>query len=146
MQTLLPAIRDVLQNLTQLPRKGDCYITPHVGYMPTGTIQPCLGIKDAGVTREELAGGMVELTMKVDLAGFVKMAIDGGEVICGEKGLYQLLDAAIGLLGDGDLGLAGFQGMWIGPDRPSELFKTGNNQWLVRLVRTVIFTMERSGY
>lgn len=144
MQTLLPAIRTALQALSQLPRASDCYITPHVNFMPTGTRQPCLGIKDGGMQREELAGEMLQLTARVELAGFVKMSGDGGEAICTSSGVYELLDDASDILTNNYLGLSDIIRVQIGPDRPSELFQTDNKQWIVKLVRTMIYTLERS--
>lgn len=141
MQTLLTAIRNVLQTLPQLPRRSDCYITPHVNFMPTGTRQPCLGIKDGGVIRDEQPGEMVELTMKVDLVAFVRMTADGGEAVVG---LYQFMDDASDLLMHNYLGLADINQVQIGPDRQTEMFQAENNQWIVKLVRTVIYTLERS--
>jgi hypothetical protein len=144
MITLLPAIKAVLEDLTQLPRKSDCYITPHANFMPTGTRQPCLGIKDAGMVPSELAGEMLDITARVDLIGFVKMTADGQAAICGDDGLYALLDAATDLLVKNRLGLADVQTVIIGPTRPSEMFSAENNQWLVKLTRTMIYTLERS--
>jgi len=140
MQTLLPAIKNVLQTLPQLPRRSDCYITPHVNYMPTGTRQSCLGIKDGGVIREEQASGVLELTMRVELAAFVRMTADGGEAV---TGLYQFMDDASDLLMHNDLGLADIDKVEIGPDRPTEMFQAENKQWIVKLVRTMIYTLER---
>ncbi|KJR98788.1 MAG: hypothetical protein VR65_20010 [Desulfobulbaceae bacterium BRH_c16a] len=141
MQILLPAIKNVLQTLPQLPRRSDCYITPHVNYMPTGTRQPCLGIKDGGVTREEQPGEMVELTMRIELAAFVRMTTDGGEAVVG---LYRFMDDASDLLMHNHLGLTDIDQVQIGPDRPTEMFQAENKQWIVKLVRTMSYTLERS--
>lgn len=143
MQTLLPAIKTALQGMSQLHRKGDCYITPNHNFMPTGTRQPCIGIKDAGVVREELVGEGMTLTMRVDLVGFVRMTADGSDAVCGENGVYVLLDAATALLVGNRLGLSDVLWVQIGPDRPTELFQAENNQWIVKLVRTLIYTLER---
>lgn len=148
MQTLLPAIQTVLQTgLTQLNRQSDCYVTPNVNIMPTGTRQPCIGITDGGVTRVELAGEMLELTMRVDLAGFVRLPnSDGYEAICGEGGVFQLLDDATALLIANPM--TAISGMdpkvLVGDDRASEAYQAENRQWLVKLVRTVFYTCERS--
>jgi hypothetical protein len=143
MQTLLPAIQAVLQGLLQLPRRGDCYITPHLNYMPTGTRQPCIGIKDGGISRVELAGEEMELTARVDLAGFVRMTGDGFEAVCGPSGVYQLLDDATAELINNRLGLADVLRVQIGTDKPTELFQADNKQWIVKLVRTLVYTLER---
>ena len=140
MQTLLPAIKTALQGLQQLPRKSDCYITPHVNWMPTGTRQPCIGIKDGGIAREELAGEEMELTARVDLAGFVRMTAEGNEAV---SGVYQLLDDATAILINNSLNLSDVIRVQIGQDRPTELFQAENNQWIVKLVRTLIYTLER---
>ena len=144
MQTLLPAIKAALQGLPQLPRKSDCYITPDVNMMPTGTRQPCIGIKDGGIDRVDLMGEMMELTARVTLVGFVKLPIsDGYEAICSDKGVYPLLDAATALLINNLLGLSGVQRVQVGSDRPTEAFVAENKQWLIKLVRTLVYTLER---
>lgn len=141
MHTLLTAIQDILQNLPQLPRKSDCYVTPHVNYMPTGTRLPCLGLKDGGINRAELAGEMAELSMKVLLVGFVNMKTDGGKVM---SEIYELLDDATAMLVGADLGIAGMAGPDVGPDSPSEMFLADNKQWIVKLVRTLTYTVDRA--
>jgi len=144
MKTLLPAIQTTLQTMSQLERRSDCYLTPHANYMPTGTRQPCIGIKDAGTIRQELAGEVLELKARVELVGFVKMTGDGSACLCGTDGVFQLLDDAAGLLRNNHLSLTDVQRVEIGPDRPSELFRAENNQWIVKLSRTMIYTLERS--
>lgn len=144
MQTLLPAIKTALHVMPQLNRRSDCYITPEVNWMPTGTRQPCIGIKDGGIEREELAGEMAELTAKVLIVGFVKLPVsDGFVAICDTKGVYPLLDAATTILRNNYLGLTDVMRIQIGPDRPTEAFMAENKQWLVKLVRTLIYTLER---
>jgi hypothetical protein len=112
--------------------------------MPAGTRLPSLGVKDAGMIRQELAGEMLEITARVDLVGFVNMTADGAEAICGTTGVCQLLDAATVMLTNNRLGLADVQRVEIGPDTPTELFQADNNQWIVKLVRTLVYTLERA--
>jgi len=142
MKTLLPAIRSVIQGV--MPRPSDCYITPNVNYMPTGTRQPCIGIKDAGISREELAGEMVEITATVELVGFVQMSEDGFTALCGNGGVFQLLDTATDALINNLLGLPDVQRVEIGQDSPSTLSTTDTNQFLVMMTRTLIYTLERN--
>lgn len=143
MQSLLPEIRDQLQALSGLHRKSDAYVTPHENWMPTGTRQPCVGIKDAGTSRRELGCGALELRMSVALACFVHMAGEGETPLCGDAGLFMLADAATDLLLAGWLDVAGCQALTVGNDRPSEMFQADNGQFLVKMVRTVVYTVER---
>lgn len=140
MDALLPVIREALSGLPQLNRRSDCYVTPHENYMPTGTRLPCLGIKDAGGVPEEIGGGMIELTAKVSLVGFVKLTVDG-ELAVVE--VFNLVRAAKDLLKDNALGMADFRRVQIGAFRPTELFQADNNQWMVKLVSSLIYTLER---
>lgn len=143
MQNLLPIIRQTLEVLPQLPRKSDCYITPHVNYMPTGTRQPCIGIKDGGTSRRELTCGGIEVEARVDLACMVLMSGDGETPMCGDAGVFALADDATALLLTGWLDLSGCQGVEMGPDKPTELYQAENGQFLIKLVRTMVYTMHR---
>lgn len=143
MRILLPSIKTVLKELPLLQRKSDCYITPHVNWMPTGTRFPCLGIKDGGMARQELAGDMLELTATINLVAFTPITADGGDAVCGQVGVLAILNAAVSLLIDNHLGMTEIQRMAIGADMPSELYQAENNQWIVKMVRTVVYTMER---
>lgn len=143
MQTLLPALCRSLELLPQLARKSDCYITPHPNYMPTGTRQPCIGIKDGGASRSELSCGGIELTARVELVCMVSMAGTGEAPMCADTGVFCLADAATTLLLNDWLDLPGCQGMEIGSDRPTELYQADNGQFLIKLVRTLIYTLHR---
>jgi len=141
---LLPEVQAVLRRMARFNRPSDCYITPHENWMPTGTRQPCIGIKDAGITRMELTCGIIELTATVDLVGFARMTVDGGTAIVGNEGVFPLLDEASALLSTfWDQGFTGIQGVKIGMDRPTELYQAENTQWIVKLVRTMIYTVQR---
>ena len=142
MQTLLPLIRQTLEGMAALNRRSDCYITPHPNWMPTGTRQPSIGIKDGGVRKKELSCGALELTMNVDLVVMVHMAGEGETPICGENGVFALADQAVELLMDA-APPEGLQGFSIGQDRPTELYQAASGQFLIKLVRTVVFTVER---
>ena len=143
MNILLPAIRETLQTIPLLKRRGDCYITPHENWMPTGTGQPCIGIKAEGVLRTELTCGVGEFAASISLAGFVRMTQDGESPICGEAGVYALLDAASERLAGAWTRYVGCQGLEIGPDGPTDLYVSENSLGLVKLVRTINITMQR---
>lgn len=82
----------------------------------------------------------MELTARVDLAGFVRMSADGAEAM---RSVYQLLDDAVEILKNNYLSTVDVMRIQIGPDRPTELYQAENNQWIVKLVRTIIYTLER---
>ena len=143
MNILLPIIRETLQTMPLLKRKGDCYITPHENWMPTGTGQPCIGIKYMGGQRSELSCGVIELAPTIALVGFVRMTADGEAAICGDAGLSILLDAASERLLAAWTQIDGCQGLEIGPDGPTDLYVSENSLGLVKLVRTINITMQR---
>jgi hypothetical protein len=143
MRVLLPAVQDALQTLALLHRESDCYLTPHANWLPTGVRFPCLGIKDGGVIREELGGEMIGLTMTVELVAMTLLPADGSGFV-GEQSTFALLDAAGQRLIYNLLQVPGATGVSIGNDLPSELFRSDNNQWIVKLVRRVIYTVERA--
>lgn len=143
MRVLLPAVQTALQTLSLLHRESDCYLTPHANWLPTGVRFPCLGIKDGGVIREELAGEMVGLTMTVELVTMTLLPADGSGFV-DEKSAFALLDAAEHVLVYNLLEVPGATGVSVGNDLPSELFRSDNNQWIVKLVRRMVYTIERA--
>ena len=144
MQYLLPALKANLETLPQLHRLSDVYITPSVNWMPTGTRPPCVGIVPGPVTRRELSCSAMELTLQVQLALFADMAQDGETPLLHEdNGLYLLADDASSRAMEGALDIDGCQGLTIGDDARPELFQATTGQYLVRLVRTLVYTIER---
>lgn len=142
MMELLPDIRDMLGSVSLLKRKSDCYITPHENWMPTGTNQPCIGVRFGGSQRAEMACGVSELTVTIQLVGFARMTADGETAVCGEAGVYALMEAATGVLQSRWGELDGCQGLVIGSDTPTDLYVSENALGLVKLVRTVVCTLE----
>ena len=144
MQYLLPALKANLQTLPQLHRLSDVYITPSVNWMPTGTRPPCVGIVPGPVARRELSCSALELTLQVQLALFADMATDGEAPLLHEdNGLYPLADDASSRAAEGALDIDGCQALTIGADAKPDLFQAPTGQMLVRLVRTLIYTVER---
>lgn len=139
---LLQDIRSMLESVSLLKRKSDCYITPHENWMPTGTNQPCIGIRFGGAQRAELACSVSELTVTIQLIGFVRMTADGETAVCGEAGAWALQEAATGVLQSRWGELDGCQGLVIGSDTPTDLYVSENALGLVKLVRTVVCTLE----
>jgi hypothetical protein len=140
---LLPELREILQTIPIMKRKSDCYITPHENWMPTGTGQPCIGIKFDGGTRAGLTCGVEEFTASILLVGFARMTQDGETAVCGEAGVGVLLDAANERLSAAWMQLTGCQGLEIGEDGPTDLYVSENSLGLVKLVRTVVCTLQR---
>lgn len=144
MNILLPEIRTILQTLPMLKRQGDCYITPHENWMPTGTGQPCIGIKAAGGKRAELICGLSEFDGIINLAGFVRMTADGEAAVCGDVGVYALINAATERLTGTWQEIVGCEGLEIGEDgNGTDLFVSENALGLVKLVRTVKYSIRR---
>ena len=144
MRLLLPAIVTALAGLKLDGESVDSYITPDPRWRPYGTTHPCIGIHDAGLSREEEAGEMVEIIAAVELSGFVALTEDGAESITGDTGVYALLDEATELLNNNLLGTTDIQRVQIGEDSPSEIYQATEDTWLVRVSRTLIYTIERS--
>lgn len=145
MKNLLPAIQTALQaGLTaKLAKTSDCYIAPTSSWQPDGTGPVAVGICSAGMDRIDLAGQCTELEATVEISGFVPMAADGKEVICGNTGLYALMDAVSALLFGNTLGLADVQGVKVGSDSKPEMYQAASKIWLVKMDREFIYTMER---
>ena len=143
MKTLLPAIKTALHAHTIVTTDSDIYITPDVRWRPEGTGTPSIGIHDAGMQREELAGEYWEMTATVELAAFVSLSSNGSDSICGTSGLYAILDAAVAILNDNMLSVSGLISIQVGNDSASSIVAEGDG--LVTMTRTLIYTIERSG-
>jgi len=144
MKTLLPAVRDAVKVMAILPSASACYITPDARWRPDGVNGTCLGVMNGGVIREELAGRVWEITATVDIIGFVPLTADAATAICGTAGVEQLLDDATAILKNNRLSLSEVQSVRIGNDRPSGLHQAEEDNWLVSVIRQVIYTIERA--
>ena len=110
----------------------------------TGTRPPCVGIVPGPVARRELSCSALELTLQVQLALFADMATDGEAPLLHEdNGIYLLADDASTRAMEGALDIDGCQALTIGSDARPELFQATTGQMLVRLVRTLVYTVER---
>jgi hypothetical protein len=139
MNELLLAVKTELRTLSGV-RGRDVFITPHVNFIPTGVRQPCIGIKDGKVVRNELAGGMVEETLFVDCVAMVKVRRDG---ITGDAGVLALVKRIEAVLDQNTLGLAGMEYAWSLSDTASKMFSSDNKQWLMQKIITFQYTRER---
>jgi hypothetical protein len=144
MKTLLPAIQNALKTLDMLPAQTACYITPDARWRPDGVNATCLGVMNGGVAREELGGEVWEITATVDLVGFVPLTADAKDAICGSSGVEELLNDAVAILKNNRLSIADIQGVRIGNDRPNGLHQAEDDNWLVSVIRQVIYTIERA--
>jgi hypothetical protein len=144
MKILLPAIQNALKTLTLLPAQTACYITADARWRPDGVDTTCLGIMSGGVTREELGGEVWEITATVELVGFVPLTADAKDSICGTAGVEQLLDDAVTVLKNNQLGLGEVQRVRIGDDRPNGMHQVVDGTLLVSVIRQVIYTIERA--
>jgi len=144
MRILLQAIVTALATLELDDEPVAAYITPDNRWRPHGTTHPCVGVHDAGLSREEELGEMVEIIAAVEISGFVALTDDGESSITGDTGVYALLDEATELLNNNLLGKTDIQRVQIGDDSPSEIYQASEDTWLVRVSRTLIYTIERS--
>lgn len=144
MRTLLPAIKTAIQGIALLASTADAFVTPDPAWRPVDAGATCIGIFGTGVEREELAGEMVDITISVDLVGFVPMLASGSDAVCGAAGVVALLDAATTILKKNSLSQAGFTGVMVGGDSKTALYQASESQWLVMMSRTFEYYFERS--
>jgi len=142
MKLLLPAIKTALHSHSIVTTDSDIYITPDVRWRPEGTGDTCIGIKDGGLHREELAGEVWEITATVELAAFAPLTTNGSDSLCGNSGCYAILDAAVALLVNNLLSITGAQSVEIGDDTPSGIVQVQDETMLVTLTRKLTYTIE----
>lgn len=144
MKLLLPAIQTALRaGLTgYLAATTDCYTSPTTSWQPDGVGLTAIGISSAGIDRSEMFAEMTEVEASVELTGYVPMTTDGATAV---TAVYTLLDAATALLVDNLLGVSGLQSVEVLTDSETTLEQAPSTDELVKMIRTLKFTIERSG-
>ncbi|MFA7031862.1 MAG: hypothetical protein WC153_06400 [Candidatus Methanomethylophilaceae archaeon] len=130
---LLNAIKTAVQSITPLAATSDCYLAPEAGYRPACVGVPSLGIRPAGVTREEISGCSYDARYQVELIAHV--------LATGATSAASVLDAASTVLIGNLLSLPG-----VGACRPMDdgapgLVRDEYGRWLVRASRMLEYTI-----
>lgn len=130
--SLLNAIKTAVQGIDPLAATSDCYLCPESGYRPACVGVPSMGIRPAGVAREEISGCSYDVRYQVELIAHVEA--DGSTSAAG------VLDAASAVLINNLLGLPG-----VGACRPMDdgtpgLVRDEYGRWLVRASRMIEYT------
>ena len=112
---------------------ANIYLAPESGYRPACVGLPSLGIRPAGVTREEISGCSYDVRYQVELIAHV--------LATGSTSAATVLNAASAVLIGNLLGLAG-----VGACRPLDdgapgLVRDEYGRWLVRASRTIEYTI-----
>ena len=131
--TLLNAIKTAVQSIAPLAATSDCYLAPESGYRPACVGLPSLGIRPAGVTREEISGCSYDVRYQVELIAHVEAA--------GSTSAASVLDAASTVLINNLLSLSS-----VGACRPMDdgtpgLVRDEYGRWLVRASRMLEYTI-----
>lgn len=146
MKALLQAIKaELKEKLTDGGRPVAVYITPHENYIPQSAAPPCVGLKDGGIARRELAGGMLEITLEVSLIIYVQLYKDEASIMgdAGRKGVLEIARDIHAALDENRLGIAGMQSAFSPSEKGSQLFGD-DKESLQRKIITYKFTKEES--
>ena len=145
MKELLNAIKSQLRADLTYMRDRDVYVTPHANYIPNAAKPPCVGLKDGGITRTELPGGMWEVTLTVHLAVYVQLAKDEasimGDTATGKKGVLDIVDDIHASLDENLLGISGMIEAFSSSEAESEMFGD-ENEGLQRKIVTYQYVKE----
>lgn len=131
--SLLNAIKAAVQSIAPLASTSDCYLAPEAGYRPACVGVPSLGIRPAGVTREEISGCSYDVRYQVELIAHV--------LATGSTSAASVLNAAGAVLINNLLSLSG-----VGACRPMDdgtpgLVRDDDGRWLVRASRMLEYTI-----
>lgn len=134
--SLLNAIKTAAQSISPLAATSDCYLAPESGYRPACVGVPSLGIRPAGVTREEISGCSYDVRYQVELIAHV--------LATGSTSAASVLNAAGAVLINNLLSLSG-----VGACRPMDdgapgLVRDDDGRWLVRASRMLEYTISES--
>lgn len=144
MNLILPKALADLSGLIVAAVAIPCGITPHELWIPAGCSTPCLAVHGGQVAYADQACQVTEFSAMVNLIGFTPMEDDSSAALVGELGGYALVKAATHLLLAGAETIDGIQGCEVVRDYPTTMFedaKTG--QWTVRVMRTLLYTIQR---
>ena len=126
MKELLSAIKTQLQTDLTYIRDRDIYVTPHENYIPNAVKLPCVGIKDGGISRTELPGGMWEVALSVKLIAYVQLAKEEasimGDTASSKKGVLDIVDDIHLSLDEDLLGISGMIEAYSPAEAESEMF------------------------
>ncbi len=131
MKTLLTSIQGALKADLSGVRDGDIFISPFSIYLPQAIGSPAIGIKDHGVRRSELAGGMLEVERSVVVTAWVSV-IDLKKAITGSASQTGILDLAGNvdkILDENLLELNGCIEAFCRAQSPSEMVFTESAPW-----------------
>lgn len=81
MKNLILAIQTELQTKITAVRDRDVFLSPDLSIVPESVKFPCIGIKDGKVSRKELMGEAVELTLPVEIAVYQSLIRDDEAVL-----------------------------------------------------------------
>lgn len=126
LKELLTAIKAQLQTDLTYIRDLDIYVTPHANYIPNATRLPCVGIKDGGISRNELPGGMWGVTLTVKLVVYVQLAKEEasimGDTASSKKGVLDIVDDIHTTLDENLLDITDMQEAFSSAESESEMF------------------------
>lgn len=124
MKSLLTAIKSQLQTDITYVRDREVYITEDEDLIPGEVKFPAIGLKDGPVTRKELAGGMWEVTLFVDVIVYVGLekaeAAVMGDAASSQKGVLDIEDDILSSLDDNLLDISGMQEAFAGDSESSQ--------------------------
>lgn len=146
MRELIQAIQAELRAEISYIRDGDIYIAADTGYLPDHVLQPCLGIKDGEATRVELAGGMWEVTLTVELIIFVQLHKEEAGVVgdsaSGRKGVLEIAADIHAALDENLLGITGMISAFSPSESESRLFVDEDGGGLQQKIITYQYVKE----
>jgi hypothetical protein len=145
MQELLTKLKTALQGGLSYVRAQDVFVTPSLELIPNGVKSPAVALKDGAVSRSELAGGMIEIGLAVQIAVFAQVfkpeASVMGDASTGSKGVLELAGDVHGVLDENLLGIAGMLSAFSATESASETVgdETGMFQ---RKIITYVYTKQ----
>ena len=134
MLNLLLAIQTELKTIPGI-RPHDVFLSPGKNFVWPGAGWPCIGIKDGGVDRSELSGGVTELGLPVEIYIYDMM----GDTDRAIKSVFAIRKKAHDLLKENDLN--GYvKDVEPGKESPVELLFRKDG---MVLRKTLFYTYER---
>lgn len=145
MKALLTAIESALQSGLDYVRDGDVFVTPDDNYIPEDVRFPAVGLKDGGISRMELPGGMLRVQMDVKIILYVQLAKNEaaimGDAAGGRTGILDMADDIHAILDENLLSITGMQEAYSPSDQES-LMVGDENETMQRKILSYRYVKE----
>ena len=141
MITILKKLKEELQKIEYV-KAENVSIAPHEAIVPNSAQMPCILIKDGRITKKELFSNMMEETLDVKIAVYVKIqkpeASIMGDPSTNQKGILEIVQEINSMLDENNLNIDNIQSAICISETESEPFLRGEKTTANMIQRKIL--------